>query len=74
MAKQDAVAANLSSEDLPADYPYEIVLRMALIGGRTAKRSDGYDFKIVVTPCVSFNGGAFGRCGAVFSGSGRPKS
>jgi hypothetical protein len=74
MAKQDAIAANLSSEDLPADYPYEIVLGMARIGGKSAKRSDGYDFKIVVTPCVSFDGKAFGRCGPVFLGSGRLKS
>ena len=61
---------NISSKNLPSEFPFEFSSPMDQLRNK-CKRSDGYDYKIVIQGCVSFCGKPFGRCAGLYCISGR---
>ena len=63
---------NISSDELPKDFPLEFPSTMeALL--KKPKRSEGFDYKVVITGCLSRGGKPFGSCTATHRTSGRKK-
>ena len=64
---------NINSDALPEDFPFEFPSTMEKMD-KPIKRSNGFDYKVVITGCVSFEGKPFGRCSGVHLTSGKKKS
>lgn len=63
---------NINSDNLPEDFPFEFPSIMeSLI--KKPKRSEGFNYKVIITGCVSFSGKPFGSCTATLRTSGRKK-
>lgn len=63
---------NINSDSLPEDFPFEFPSTLEKLV-KKPKRSDGFEYKVVITGCVSFEGKAFGRCSGTHLTSGRKK-
>jgi hypothetical protein len=64
---------NINSDKLPKDFPFDFPSIMEKMV-KKPKRSDGFNYKIVIKGSVSFDGKAFGRCTGIYLTSGRIKS
>lgn len=64
---------NIKSDELPKDFPFDFPSAMERLV-KQPKRSDGFDYKLVIKGCVSFDGKPFGRCTGIHLTSGKKKS
>lgn len=63
---------NINSDKLPEDFPFEFPSTMEVLI-KKPKRSEGFNYKVVIQGCVSSGGKPFSCCTATHRTSGRKK-
>ena len=65
------ILANLNSDKLPKDFPYKFRSTLDRLSGKKSKRSEGYNYKVVINGCVSFDGKPFNGCTGTYLTNGK---